>query len=210
MAGKELVRSFDVDDTLVDRGPLLRAWGLVAQKAKHSRGQTIPPDSMQRMYHGLVSTPIKSPLEHLALQAHARRKPMKYVQAAVYEFGKEGGINVVNTGRSNKQRWVEMTRDQLDRYDIGPYFSRYYFKPTGVSSTESKLDVIKLLLEDGEAVEHYDDDPRTAIAIAHLFPEVSVNLVHHGLTGRMIPMQQLAQYPNLQVVTCIGDGLHQK
>ena len=126
----------------------------------------------------------------------------------------ENSRNVVNSGRSNKQEWVEMTIGQFYRAHIDEYIESesifkqgFAFKPDCVSSTESKVDVIRLLTRDDNDVEHYDDDPRTAIVIADLFPNVTVYLIRHPITERMISIRKLVCHRNLQVVSNIREGI---
>jgi len=211
MAERVLVRSIDADDTLVDRGPLLRAWGLAVEKARRRTHKAVSLDSIPQMGHAAIDIPVKSIPERLFLIAHSRRKLLNGVSEALSEslVGERHSKNIVNTGRSNKLEWTRMTVDQFTNLGIDPYFLRYTFKPSGVSSTASKLDVIRQLIKDGNDVEHYDDDPRTALVIADAFPNVTVNLLHHTLTGMMIPREQLIR-PNLHIVSHIGEGITRK
>ena len=190
---------------------MLRAWGLITEKAKLGRHRAVTLYSVSQMNHGPVNIPIKSPLEKLYLAAHARRKLLEGVHAGLSRLDNidDNSVNTVNSGRSNKRAWTEMTIGQFRRLYIDLFFLRgsYAFKPDCASSTESKVDVIRSLNPNYNDVEHYDDDPRTAVVIADLFPNVKVYLVHHSITGLMIPRRQLCLCPNLYVVSNIGEGI---
>ena len=206
---ERLVRSFDVDDTLVDRGRLVRAFGLAVEKARGGTHKTVDLSSVPQNDHSPQNTRITSILEKLSLTAHSRRNLIAGVGTALAQTreGENPSNNVVNTGRSNKLEWTQMTIGQLTRLGIDPYVQRYTFKPSGMSSTESKLDVIRGFLEDGNDVEHFEDDPRTALVIAATFPDVTVHLVNHTITGMMIPRTQLAGHSNIHIVSHIGEGI---
>ena len=215
MAERILFRSLDVDDTLIDRGRTLRVIGLAGSRLRREHYRVVSLDSFPNVNHDPVNIPIRSPLEKLSLALHARRRLLDGVRYALSRTtSNENSRNVVNSGRSNKQEWVEMTIGQFYRAHIDEYIESesifkqgFAFKPDCVSSTESKVDVIRLLTRDDNDVEHYDDDPRTAIVIADLFPNVKVYLVHHTSTSLIIPRSQLRLYPNLYVVSNIGEGI---
>ena len=211
MDERQTVRSFDVDDTLINRGPLLRAFGLAAEKAKRSGLKPVTTGAIQQMTHTPEDLPIRSVLERLSLLAHSRRTLLDGVGDAISANGTQDGVrNIVNTGRSNKLPWAKMTWNQFEQFGLDPYFEQYAFKPHGATSTASKLDVIRSLLETGSNVEHYEDDPRTAYSIARAFPDVAVYLVHHKLTMQMVNIEQLRVCPNLHVVTHIREALTHK
>lgn len=199
----EAVRLIDIDDTLVDRGPVLRAWGLGMSKIK-SHG--IPRSYGAPRNHEPVDIPIKNPFEMLYLRAHSRRGLLPGAKDGL-ETAAETGKNVVNSGRSNKKAWDEMTRISFRRPGIGGLFQEFNYKPSGMTSTESKIDVALQYEKKGYEIEFYDDDPRTAIDEAQLFPNSKVFYIERGITDRMVSPRILRQYPNLHIVPSFKEAI---
>jgi len=212
MSERQLVRSFDADDVLIENGSLLRLWGFTKERLGHGIRQTASLESIPPLIHSPIDKPVSSLREKLQLLAHSRMGLKEHVREGLTLSISDGenSVNIVNTGRSNKKRWVQMTKDQFTRLGVDDFFAEYDFTPLGASSIESKLDVVRSLVRDDCEVEHYDDHPRTAIEIADFFPNVTVYLVQNTSTRMVIPMSQLSRRPNLHVVTFISEGISRR
>ncbi len=218
-----VVRSLDVDDTLAKRQLLARQVGLLGFRSMQ-RGQIHIPDNLDaisRSFHDPEPSYKNSRADNFYLKAHSRRQLIPGVREALFTAHRmqENSVNIANSGRHTDEQWVRMNRDFLERNGINSLIAQDFYKPKNQTSTESKADVLRAILEgqykdiyDPETqeiqLEHYDDDPRTAIILAHLFPQMTVYLVEQEVTKGIIPpLSELAELANLHIVSHIREGL---
>lgn len=206
--GKEgrKARAFDFDDTLIDRGKIVRSVGLVAGllKAYELSSVTLADISRLDFPLGRVDSFIERLKGRISFAAHARKRVYPGVRDELEKIAADGTAILGNTGRPNKREWIAMTEQTLDRAGIRAYFTDIFYTPEGVPTAVSKAQVILTLTQAYENVEFDEDDPGTALLIARLFPNVQVNLVQHGLTGLLVSSRELAELPNLKRVVVLG------
>lgn len=82
------------------------------------------------------------------------------------------------------------------------FLQGHFFTPPGERTAFGKALGIRELLEQYSHVEHFDDDERTALTLAHMFsPEaVGVNLVHYGSTRLLYSRRKMETTPNIRRV----------
>lgn len=199
-------RVFDLDDTLIERGRIIRVAGLVIGRLSPHKFSniTLTDISQLELNHDCVDSPIKGLKERISFAVHARRNVYPGVREKLKQIAADGTTILGNTGRPRKKEWINMTEETLDRADILDYFTGIFYTPDGVPTAVSKARAILSLTQFYEQVEFDDDDPRTALFIARLFPNVQVNLVQHGLTGLLVSSRELAELPNLKRVAVFG------
>lgn len=111
---------------------------------------------------------------------------------------KQQGIdNYGNTGRSNKRAWVEMSSETLEKGGIAHLLNAIFYTPEGIKTAVSKAVAILELRDYYRIVEHYEDDPRTAVYLARLFPEMVIHLVEYGTTGMLYSREEINMLPNV-------------
>lgn len=197
---------FDLDDTLIGRGKAERVLGLTMGKMRSHRppGLSLADIAKLHLNHSRVSVPIHTLKERLSLMFHARRSVYQGVREEFERIAANGRDIYGNTGRSHKGEWVDMTEETLHRGEIAAYFRGVFYTPEDSRASVSKAHAIQELTSRYDGIEFYDDDPRTALFIARLFPNVNVNLVQHGLTGMLVSRQELETFPNLRRVAVFG------
>ncbi|MCL5113708.1 MAG: hypothetical protein M1372_00870 [Patescibacteria group bacterium] len=197
---------FDLDDTLIGRGRTERVFGLAKGKVRPYRpsGLSAADIAKLQLNHNRVSEPIRSLEERISLIFHARRSVYQGVRDEFERITANGRDIYGNTGRSHKGEWVDMTEETLRRGGITAYLRRVFYTPEDSRASVSKAHAIQELASRYDGIEFYDDDPRTALFIARLFPNVNVNLVQHGLTGMLVSRQEMETFPNLRRVAVFG------
>jgi len=200
-------RVFDFDDILVGRERITRVSGLVFERLKPHKlpSLTLTDISQLDLNYDRVAIPISSLKERVSFEFHARRNVYHRVKEELERIATDGTDIYGNTGRSNKGEWVDMTDETLDKGKVRDYFKGIFYTPDGVRTTVSKAHVIQLLTEQYEQVEFDDDDPRTVLFIAQVFPNVRVNLVQHRSTGLLVSSRELDELPNLRRVAVFGN-----
>jgi hypothetical protein len=91
-----------------------------------------------------------------------------------------------------------MTRATLERGEISDLLEDTFFTPEGMKTAVSKAAGIRELLKQYPNIDHVEDDPRTAVYIASLFPDVTVHLVQFGSTGMLYSRQEVDKLPNIR------------
>ena len=190
--------SWDLDDTVFGRGGIVRGLGVVKAVIKPSRLQILTLDQIHEFTRNVADKPITSPLEMISYAAHARRQLIPGIKEEMEEVVAAGEDNYGNTGRSNKRQWVGMTETALDRAGISNLLVDIFYTPDGVKTAVSKAAAIRALLTRYNKVTHHEDDPRTAVFIASLFPDVNVVLVEYGSTGRLFSSHEVDRFPNIR------------
>ncbi|MBU1000082.1 hypothetical protein KKE78_01630 [Patescibacteria group bacterium] len=119
------------------------------------------------------------------------------------------GIDIYgNTGRSNKEAWVAMTKWQLRMGGVEDRFQDVFFKPKDVETRDSKLGNVAFLLERYSRVRCVDDNPADLLPILNKFPEqVEGVLMEDRSTKQLLARVDRKHYPNLTVVSRFRDGV---
>lgn len=195
-------RVFDLDDTVLERELITRCVGLVAGRARKSSipELTLADIAKLKIGHERVEGSIKNPIEHWKWKFHASREV--YLEA-LRELLKtrDSGVDIyVATGRSNKTPWVDITEGSLTRGSAAPYISKIFYTPDGVSTMVSKAHVLYLLSWEYEKIEFDEDDPRTVLFLAKLFPYMTINYRRHRSTSMLVPNRLLNELPNVHVL----------
>jgi|SRR3989344_5137105 len=198
-------RAFDFDDTLIGRQRVTRIGGAVIGKAKphHLPDLTAEQIAALQLNHNIRSGGIHSPIEAISYFFHSIRSVYPGVKQELETLA-EGTDIFGNTGRSNKDPWVQMTRQTLRRGEVYDLFRGVFYTPEKTRTAVSKAHVVSILSELYEEVEFDDDDPRTARFIAERYPNIKVNLVQYGSTGLLMSSRELDQVPNLRRVAILG------
>jgi len=194
----ERAHSWDLDDTVFNRGGLVRGLGVVKAVIKPSHLKIPTLDQIPQLTRQVVDQPITNPFEMISFSDHAKRRLIPGVREEMEEVAAAGEDNFGNTGRSNKRQWVGMTEDALDRVGISNLLTDVFYTPDGIKTAVSKAAAIRELLKRYDKVTHHEDDPRTAVFIACLFPDVEVVLVEYGSTGRLYSSREVDRYPNIR------------
>ena len=198
----EVARIYDFDDTIVDRGKLPRLGGLIAGSLhRHQlRVLTLDDISSLELDHNSVTGTADGLAERISLRLHSDRQVFPQARQALLAVDPEE-IHVYGaTGRSNKDDWVDMTRNTLDGADILGCFQRIFYTPEGVRPTISKAHVVWMLGQQYPKLEFNDDDPRTIWVLAQLFPLVQFNYHRHRITDRLPAARELDQFANVHII----------
>lgn len=197
--------SFDLDDTIIGRGVADRLGGVLKSKVKPPHKGVPLLASIPEINHDAVNMSVRAGLEAISLALHARRNVLPGVKEILEEVSTKGIDIFGNTGRSNKQAWVDMTMDTLARGQVASFFQRVFFTPDDTRSSISKIDALRQLRMEYNFVEHYEDDPQTARNIAALFPEITVFLITNGTTGMLFSKYEVNKFPNIKRVGFVGE-----
>lgn len=194
----ERAHTWDLDDTVFSRGGVVRGLGVVKAVIKPSHLQIPTLDQIPELTRQVTNKPITSPFEMISYAAHAKRQLIPGIKKEMEEVVAAGDDNYGNTGRSNKKQWVGMTETALDRAGILNLLTDVFYTPDGVKTAVSKAAAIRELLTRYRKVTHHEDDPRTAVFIACLFPDVDIVLVEYGSTGRLYSSREIDRFPNIK------------
>lgn len=201
---KNKAQVFDLDDTIFARERIIRVLGFINGKLHpQSHSLLMRADIMRfEINHGRVDSQIEGWKERLAFEAHARRQIFPWVLRILEALAEEGVDIYGNTGRPSKTEWVDMTYESLDKEGIGKFFTDVAFTPEGVKTAVSKAHRLDQLARfyGNKRVEYFEDDPRTIIFLAPLFPEIRINYVQHKLSGLLVPDHELMEFGNVQKV----------
>ena len=203
----ERAHSWDLDDTLINRGVLVRSVGNLKAIMPHG---SYPPrlDNLPVVPREIVDVPPRGVLGWISFIVHANRDVFPGADEVIKDKINEGIDNYGNTGRPNQRLWEVMSRATLDRGGIdGELLKDIFFTPEGVATAVSKAARIAELQTYYQKVEHFDDDVRTAVYLAILFQGVSgvrINLVQHGSSGLLYKSKELDGLSNLRRVGVLG------
>jgi hypothetical protein len=110
----------------------------------------------------------------------------------------KGSDHYGNTGRSNKRAWVEMTQTALVKGRVAHLLEDVFYTPEGTPTAASKAAALRELQDQYQKVSHIDDDPRTALYLAALFPSATIYLLDNGLIPGLYPQELLKRFANIQ------------
>lgn len=197
--------SWDLDDTLIGRERITRGLGVINAKIKPHKLPTLNLDDIPDVVRETVDEPLRGISERISFAIHARRRVIPSVQGVLDRAKTDGIAHYGNTGRPNKRLWVDMTHATLERGEIAHFFEGIFFTPEGMKTVISKVAGIKELKKHYPKVDHFEDDPRTAVYIATIFPNVTVHLIQYGSSGLLYSRQETDRFPNIRRVGIIQD-----
>jgi len=192
--------SLDIDGVLVKRPPLQlgaaklrRLLGL----AMYDRQLALAPIERKT-----EEKKISSLKEAISFHLHSGRGIRKEI---IERLNQRNDVDMFgNTGRSNKQRWVELTRRQLNGSGL-TNLRDIFFTPEGHKTVDSKGAAIQELLKKYKYVTHFDDDPLTILLLAKQFPEVDFVLVEDLSANYLLKGVNWSQYHNVRRVKNIQE-----
>lgn len=184
----------DLDDTVARRHPLVRVGGLVSRlvvgekRTSGSENESLPYGLDESMNHEMVPGGYKNPLDWWSNLMHSGRSAFPEVVSEIEANFNQGNEIVIATGRSSRERWIRTTQDFLILEGLDQLVSHVYFTPKGVSTLESKADVVALKLEEypNSQIRFRDDDPKTIGEIARRFSTVQVEYMFHPITAGLV------------------------
>lgn len=202
----ERATSWDLDDTVIAREGITRGLGIVKSAVRRQQLLTLHRAELPR----LDRTPVDVPLaltERISYAVHAQRQVFPWVRSLLEVTRSRDMDHYGNTGRSNKRAWVDMSYRTLEQGGVAHLFEDVFFTPEGTPTAVSKAAGIRDLLVQYDEVNHVEDDPRTAVFLAGLFPEVTVYLVQYGTTGLLYSHAEVSSFPNIRRVGVVDDLL---
>lgn len=185
-------KGFDLDDTTVGREGITRFGGFL----KGRRGYSLPIHTLDDL-PVLDHTPLDIPgVKSAALWWHVRRKAIPGVANRLRQEIDQGVKIYGISGRPATLEWHKATVSQLQREGIPIEEPNLILTPLGVSTAVSKAVAIRDL-----GIEEFnDDDLKTILYLAYLFPERSFKWIRHGLTNIPVPKGLFVQRPNIQQI----------
>lgn len=194
--------SYDLDDTLIGRSGSARMVGFFEGKILSHHLPSYTSDVLPEIQRVTSDTSL-SVIERLSLTFHSHGKVLPGVPGNI-EQDVSDGIHVYgNTGRPNKTAWVDMTERTLHKGGILTQFEDIFYTPHGMKTAVSKAVALKELAARYRKVAHYDDDPKTAVYLATLFPDVQIYLIQSGVTGLLYSREEIARVPNIHRIAAI-------
>lgn len=174
LPGKKVI-GIDLDDTLFWREVGIRYFGHLKNLTKRPALPKQSLDEIPRYDHTPYDIPASNFAERISRVWHSRRTVIPgFAQMIRDEL--ETGTQVYGiTGRRASKAWFEMTDAQLKEADIK--LTSIRMAPKGVSGLLSKADAIREL----EVTDYYEDDRRSVLYLAKLFPNIRFNYIDHGL-----------------------------
>ena len=158
---RSIAHSFDCDGVLVWRIPFQTD----AVKLKH--GSFIVPDKLPALDRVVDETPVSR--WDLNYRFHAIRRVTKLASRAIIAIS-QGDI-YLNTGRENRRAYVDLTDRVLAKGGIRSRFKDLFFGVCELPTALTKIVWLDQLSEQYDLVYHYDDNPRTSLAVEKYFRE---------------------------------------
>lgn len=188
------VLGVDLDDSALWREVFTRYFG-------HAKDVILRPslpkrtlEDIPKLDHSPVDRSIKGPMEIVSALFHFRRTAIPGIAEKIREvIANETPVYAISGRRATKP-WFEMTEAQLIHENIPISKKNIYLTPKGSSSLESKADCIRKL----GITEVIEDNKRTALYLAKLFPHVRIDYIAHGLAN--LSEKDLAENPNITVI----------
>lgn len=181
--GGEEAYSFDLDDTIFRREKIIRYLGFIKGGLNRHKRSPYNINNLPNISFGPVDQPITGLVEKLSFKIHAQRSIIPETKDIIIEAASQGIDIYGNTGRSNKREWEIMTARSLENAGIAEYFRGVFHTPDGIKTAMSKAVALKLLLENYKQVSHFEDDYRTVLFLADLFPNIDIYFIQHALSG---------------------------
>ncbi len=150
-------------------------------------GQTLP-----------LRNPPSGYIERKSLKIHTGRKIDPGLRTLLQ--GENYRAIVGNTGRPDKQAWVDMTMERLTEEGFAGILDGVYFKPEGAASEDTKYSVLFKMQQEGYEVTHYDDNALTIRRLALLLPNVNFVLVRDFTSGVLFSEKERKKYPNVSTI----------
>lgn len=186
---------YDIDDTLVGREFITRFGGFLRGRL----GYSLPKytlDNLPIFDHTPADASVSGAIE-TALWFHIRRRAIPNVAERLRTQISEGVELFAISGRPATLRWHDATANQFHREGIPISDTRIILTPVGVSTAVSKAAAIRAL-----GIEEYSDDNlKTLIYLAGLYPERRFNWIRYGLTDILATRRILIEKPNIQEIS---------
>lgn len=198
-------RTWDYDDTMFGRERITRRLAAVKAKLRPSVVYEYPWNEMPIVVREVINKPLEGVAEKVSYAFHARRQIFPFTPQALEAAISQGIDNYGNTGRSSKLPWVEMSEQALIDGGIDSFIIGTFFTPDGMRTALSKAAAIAELRNYYPDVSHVDDDPRTVVFLAGLFPDSTFYLVQYGTNGLLYDRETLEEFPNIKPVAVITE-----
>ncbi|MBI2019950.1 hypothetical protein HYS94_00825 [Candidatus Daviesbacteria bacterium] len=185
--GGERAFVYDYDDTVFDRGSIVRGGSSLKTRRALSQPKRIPSlNTIPVLNRQVVDAPIINPFELISFLFHRRRGVFPQARDEITKAF-EAGIDIFgNTGRLNKKPWVNITDRTLERGGIRPFLQGSFFTPVGVRVLISKIDALREVQSKYEVVDYFEDDEVTARGVKLVLPEVNVHIVRFESNKRVV------------------------
>lgn len=138
--------------------------------------------------------------ERTALKRHRNRVASQRTRELIEVAAEERYDIYGNTGRKQTPEWNRMTAGALTDADLGSHFRKIFFKPSGISTRDSKLAAVNEVRQLYRNVIVVDDNPWDALPIAGVFSDVKVVLLEDLSSGILLFRAEQRNLPNLQRV----------
>ena len=183
---------FDVDDTIVGRELITQLIGSLRGRI----GYSIPGYTLNTL-PVLDHTPVDVPtVNRAALWFHQRRVVIPGVAERLRTKASQGIEVYALSGRPATVEWHNTTVDQFVREGIPIPGTRIILTPSGVSTSVSKAEAIQAL-----GIEEFSDDNlKTLLYLAQLFPDRVFNWIRYGLTDIPARRVLLESQPNIREI----------
>lgn len=191
--------SFDIDDTMTERGALARAFGALNGVFHPYHLPNIVLDAIPDIVRYETPSQKMNPKEKLSLYFHGKRIAIPGVRALLLGK-KEAGFDIYgNTGRADKKEWIQMTENFYRENGLAALITQTFYTPDGIKTAFSKAAALRELQESYNTIEHWDDDPRTIRTLAEYFPDITLHLIAYPTNHFLYPVQNLTRLQNVVV-----------
>lgn len=186
----EIWVSLDFDGVLYDRGPLNYQFKAELGLVTSANIFPEPPDPLPKADRTVRNVDIawRNIPSYLA---HKFRPIIPESRDAVIEYANKGVIFDCNTGRSTREKFVNLTEDSLKPFDLRSFLRDIYYKPPGWSSSLSKAVGIQEMKEKakrlGKVVKifHAEDNLVDGVFVARAHPDVTIIIIEDKSTERL-------------------------
>lgn len=183
---------FDGDGVVVWREPAAFYPGFLKNLILRPSLPTKGLQDIPRMDHTPQDLPRRGWKDRISARFHYERIAIPGVAEIIRGEIESGNFVCIVTGRKATCNWYDQTEAQLKRENIHP--TAIFMTPVGMSGLDSKADVIR----EEKITDFFEDDKRTILFLAGLFPDVRFNHIDHGLEP--LTEEELRQNPNINVI----------
>ncbi len=199
----ERALSLDLDGVVFRRPPFQ-----IKAVAEHLLHRSRPYDAVDPVpkipYRQMQVIVPPGPIERLSLGTHRRRQVFPDVVDILQSL--EDLDIYGNTGRVFSVHWTMMTENSLRFSGVLPHFKGIYYRPSGISTRDSKLAAVAELREiyPGGVI-HIDGNPDDGIPIAATFPDVGVIIMQDLTTDLLFSRREMEEFPNVRRVVLFNE-----
>lgn len=191
--------AYDLDDSLDAREGSTRT---VSRLKYRFFSPALPKQTLDEipvMDHTPVDVPLKGLRpkdlqEKLSFYFHFRRPTFPGIPEKLREEAEGGAVLYAISGRKATRAWAKMTEAQLSRDSVPIPAENIILAPIGTSGLLSKADAIRQF----RIQKFYEDDRRSVLYLAGLFPDVEFNYIDHYIAS--LTKKDLADRPNINVI----------